>query len=190
MVSKEQYTVTRTADGQTDANADAITRLVSDGWEAILKIPLQTETRRIYPFNGLTLTFNAVYQDADTLPQEHWLSFSKRDQTNSSWQDPSLYVPLVFETDATVAYKPLWLGGGDAAYNVDPKFPGRINLVHSSASLANIDLWDKTPEAHLTAYAENGHNCFRIKYPNAPPAAAGDLCVCLPSMFSPGKRWT
>ena len=168
MVSKEQYTITRTTDGQTDANGDALTRLVSDGWEAIVKIPLQTETRRIYPFNSLALTFNAVYQDADTLPQEHWLSFSKRDQTNSSWQDTSLYVPLIFQTDAMTAYKPLWLGGGDTAYNVDPKFPGRINLVHSSASLANVDLWDKTPEARLSAYTEDGHNCFRIKYPPTP----------------------
>ena len=166
IVSKEQYTVTRTPDGQTDANADALTRAVGDGWEAILKIPLQSETRRIYPFNGLTLTFNAVYQDADTLPQEHWLSFSKLDQTNDSWRNPSLYVPLVFATDQQVAYKPLWLGGSDVAYNVAPNFPGRINLVHSGASLANLDFWDKTPEARVTAYTENGHNCFRIKYPN------------------------
>ncbi len=165
LVAKEQYTITRTTDGQTDSNGEAITRLVSGGWEALLKIPLQTETRRIYPFNGLALTFNAVYQDADTLPQEHWLSFSKRDQTNSSWQDPALYVPLVFATEEKIAYKPFWLGGSDMAYNVEPKFPGRINLVHSSASLANIDLWDKTPEAHLDAYAAQGHACFRIQYP-------------------------
>lgn len=168
LITKEQYTITRTTDGKTDANADAITRLVSDGWEAILKIPLQTETRRIYPFNGLTLTFNAVYQDANSLPQEHWLSFSKLDQTGSSWENPALYVPLVFKTGAQIAYKPLWLGGADDRYNVAPIFPGRINLVHSEASLANFDLWDKTPEAHLDAYAENGHNCFRIQYPSTP----------------------
>lgn len=167
LVTKEQYTVSRTPEGQTDANVNALTRLVGGGWEAIIKIPLQTEARRIYPFNGLALTFNAAYQDANSLPQEHWLSFSKRDQTNSSWEDPSLYVPLVFATDAQVAYKPFYLGGSDTAYNVQPTFPGRINLVHNSASLANIDLWDRTPEAHLDAYAENGHNCFRIKFTNS-----------------------
>ena len=166
--AKEQYTVTRTADGRTDTNGDAITRLVPGGWEAIIKIPLQTEARRVYPFNGLEMTFNAVYQDADTLPQEHWLSFSRRDQENNSWQDTSLYVPLLFETDSRMAYRPLYLGASTDAYNVEPKFPGRINLVHASASLANIDLWDKMPEAHLSAYAEDGHNIFRIRYPAQP----------------------
>ena len=166
LIAKEQYTVTRTPEGQTDSNADAITRVVPDGWEAILKIPLQTEARRIYPFNGLALTFNAVYQDANTLPQEHWLSFSARDQTNASWQDVSLYVPLVFQTEATVAYKPFWRSGDDVAYNVTPKFPGRINLVHSSATMENIDLWDKTPEARLAAYKEGDHDCFRVAFPN------------------------
>ena len=167
-VSKEQYTISRTPDGRTDANADAITRLVSDGWEAIVKIPLRTETRRIFPFHGLTMTFNAVYQDTDTIPQEHWLSFSRKDQTNESWRDTNLYAPLVFKTDQKVAYKPLWLGGTDLAYNVAPTFRGRINLVRSSASLANIDLWDKTPEAKIDAYAERSHNTFRIKYPSLP----------------------
>jgi len=168
LISKEQYTITRTPEGKTDANVDAITRVVSDGWEAIAKIPLQTEDRRIYPFNGLQTTFNAVYQDCDTLPQEHWLSFSKKDQTNSSWENTSLYVPLVFETDTAMAYKPMWLGGANDAYNVEPKFTGMINLVHSSATLANLDMWDKSPECHIDAYTDGGHNCFRFKFPANP----------------------
>jgi len=160
---KEQYTITRSEDGSTSANTEAISRITPDGWEAIVKIPLKTELRRIEPFNGLALTFNAAYQDANVQGQEHWLSFSKKDQTNSSWCKPSLYVPLVFQTPNAEPYRPLWLGDS-ADYNVDPKFPGRLSLVRGEASTDNVSIWGE-PEAQLEDFEEGGRKALRIKFP-------------------------
>jgi hypothetical protein len=163
LVTKEQYTVSRNQEGKTDANADAVTQLTPDGWEAILKIPMKTDSRRIAPFNGLTLTFNAIYHDANTIPDEHYLSFSKADQNNSSWENPGVYVPLVFTTDDDVAYSPIWKGDS-LAYHVDPKFHGRINLIRSTGTLDNIEPWDQPPDLPIEAYKDGEHNCFRFRF--------------------------
>ena len=171
IVPQEQYTITRSKDGRTEGSTDAITRVTDDGWEAIAKIPLRSDARRISPFNGLTMTCNAAYQDANTMGQEHWLSFSRKDQTNASWNTPAVYVPLVFETGQTLAYQPLDLGSS-TAYHVDPKFPGRINLVHAAASMENVVPWIEPPDSLIEAQPENGHDVFRVKYPDYSPQIA------------------
>ncbi|PAW76529.1 MAG: hypothetical protein B9S32_14885 [Verrucomicrobia bacterium Tous-C9LFEB] len=163
LIGKEQYTVSRSMNGETSANATAITRLVKDGWEAILKIPLRNEARRITPFNGLTLTFNAGYHDANTIGQEHWLSFSPKDQANASWRDPGLYVPLIFQTDETVAYRPLWLGDV-AEYNVEPQFPGRFNLVLNSTAKENFSTWMRPGDGKFEVMNEEASQGFRIQF--------------------------
>ncbi len=163
IIGKEQYTVSRSMNGETSANATAITRLVKEGWEAILKVPLRNESRRITPFNGLTLTFNAGYHDANTLAQEHWLSFSSKDQSNESWRNPDLYVPLVFQTDETMAYRPLWLGDV-AEYNVEPQFPGRFNLVYNSAAKENFSTWMRPGDGKFEVMSEKGNPGFRIQF--------------------------
>jgi Carbohydrate family 9 binding domain-like len=163
MVTKEQYAVSCTPDGKTDSNGEATTRTTEDGWEAILKVPMKTEGRRIMPFNGLAMTFNAAYHDSNTLPQEHWLSFSKADQTNSSWADASVYVPLIFTSDSALDYNPIWKGDS-LTYNVDPKFPGRINLIHTTATLDNLETWDQPPDLPIEAFKDGDHECFRIRY--------------------------
>ncbi len=170
-VPLEQYTITRSKDGRTEGNTEAITRVTNDGWEAIAKIPLRNDARRLAPFNGLAMTFNAAYQDANSVGQEHWLSFSQKDQTNSSYDTPSVYVPLVFQTDRTLAYQPLDLGGS-TAYHVEPKFPGRINLVHTAASTDNAIPWIEPPDSLIEAQKEGGHDVFRIKYPDYSPQVA------------------
>ncbi len=173
-MTKEQYTLTRDPAGQTvfhtelGARGGAVSRLTDAGWEAILRIPLNSEARRIQPFNGLTLTFNAVYQDTNTVAQEHWLSFSARDQTNSSWRDPGLYVPLVFQTPRTLAYQPLWRGD-DSDYNVEPCFPGRLNLIRTSADVNNLGIWgEHAPELPIEAESAGGHETFRFRFPVSP----------------------
>ncbi len=210
---KEQYTVSRSKDGKTEATTDALTRIVDDGWEAVAKIPLHTDGRGITPFNGLAMTFNAAYQDANTMGQEHWLSFSQKDQTNFSYSDPSLYVPLVFQTGQTLAYQPMELGGA-TIYHVDPKFPGRFNLIQSSGTLDNIVPSVEALDAKIDARSEGGHDVFSITYPDYSPQprvgfrmssfnvlagetlnlelearAAGGSAVKVPSLWFVGGNW-
>ncbi len=160
-IRQEQYTITRDEAGKTVVkNCTGRSRLVDGGWEALMKIPLVDETRRITPFSGLELTFNASYQDADQLMQEHWLSFSPHDQTSMSWSEPSLYVPLVFVSQLALPYTPLWLGDA-AEYNVAAKFPGRINLIEYPEKMENISFWGSYPEAKVTADGI----LYRVVYP-------------------------
>ncbi|MDR3708320.1 MAG: sugar-binding protein [Capsulimonadaceae bacterium] len=183
MKFKEQYTVSRDRTGNTSvragnmsANLPALTRLTDDGWDAIIEIPLRTEDRRITPFNGLSLTFNAVYQDANSIPQEHWLSFSKKDQVNESWCKPDLYAPLVFATEEARDYSPLWLGSEKGVYNVEPKFAGRFNLIRSEASPENFTCWER-PDVPVKAYKEDGHNVVRFTFKNYPDQPRGFIAT-------------
>ncbi len=179
-IRQEQYTVSRDESGKTASDVPAQTRLIPGGWEAMIRIPLQTETRRITPFNGLELTFNTVYQDSDTQPQEHYLSFSGKDQNNRSWSSPELYVPLLFVSAAPTAYAPLWLGDA-AEYNVAANHPGRINLIEFEPVMKNLGFWGIFPEAEVSADGTK----YTVKFPAHPTS---DLRPLLP-VFSvlPGE---
>ena len=156
----EQYTISRTASGETLVkNATGETRLVDGGWEAIMRIPLKNDDRKITPFDGLELTFNAIYQDADAVPQEHYLSYSSLDQANRSFADPSVYVPLVFRVGFQTDYTPFVLPSSQA-YDVEPKFPGRINLYAPPPRLDTIGFW-RYPTAELSIRDE----AYTLKYP-------------------------
>lgn len=179
---KEQYTVTRDENGETVSNVPAKTRLIPGGWEALIQVPLQTDVRRIYPFTGLELTFNAAYQDADSVGQEHWLSFSAADRHNESWRNPELYVPVTFVSQLELPYRPLWLGDA-AEYNVAPNFPGNINAIEFPAAVENLGFWEGWPEADIRVK----DNAYQIRYADG---ASRDVRVQLP-MFSvlPGEVW-
>lgn len=173
-IGLEQYTITRDKTGKTvfGNSCTGKTRLFEGGWEAIMRVPLQNEVRKIYPFCGLELTFNASYQDADSVGQEHWLSFSPKDVNSMSYNQPALYLPLTFVSQLPLPYKPLWLGDS-AEYNVTPKFAGRINLIEMKEDIRNLGPWDNSYNVKVTGDGE----VFRAEYPNV---ATGRLRFQLP----------
>ena len=161
-IRHEQFTVSRDSRGKTLSNTTARTRLVEGGWEAMMKIELQNEVRKLYPFNGLELQFNALYQDTDTVSQEHYLSLSPKDQENRSWNDSSVYVPLVFVSRQALPYRPFNLGD-TAEYTVDANFPGRINLIDFPADPYHVGFWGThMPEAVMTV----SDGAYHFTYPD------------------------
>ncbi len=161
-IRQEQYTITRTAQGKTHTNAyGSQSRMIPGGWEAMLRIPLRKNEYRITPFTGLTLIFNAVYQDADNKPQEHYLSYSSADLNGESWRNPDLYVPLTFVSRTAVAYHPVWFGNKEK-YDVSPRFRGRINLVKMPESLDDVGFWEIDPIAEV----KFGNGICSVQYPD------------------------
>ena len=156
----EQYTISRTELGKTTAkNTQGITRLIPGGWEALLQIPLKNYEREIRPFHGLRLSANVIYQDADTVPQEHYLSFSSKDKGNLSWAKPEVHIPLIFHAAYQTYYKPYILPA-ENMINLEPKYTGRINLTPQKPSFDTLGFWDYPETASLSTDGE----VYRLTY--------------------------
>jgi hypothetical protein len=179
-VRRLQIQISRLADGRTDSSYDACTRLVPGGWEALLKLPWKTSKWDITPFNGLTFRFNASYQDSDEVPQEHWLSFSKKDQTSRSYRDNSVFVPLVIRAEQPLPYVPVRFADA-TRYHVRPKHEGRLNLTRwlPDTELNGVSFWKVQPGLKQKLLREDGAPYLRFELPKAIPGP-NPLRVMLP----------
>ena len=157
----EHYMVTMTPDfkPRIKGECNALAEVIEHGWKALLRIPLQTDVRKIHPFNGLELTFNAAYQDADTLSQEHWLGYSPLDPSGESWKSTLGYAPIRFTSQKKFAFRRMFLGG-ENEYQVAPVYPGRLNLAPMPPDIHSICFWEHQPDTVVGV--ENG--VFSLKF--------------------------
>ena len=112
-----QIAFTRNMRGETEiggvqkdpSKIKAITEVRKNIFLGLLRIKFATDQWELKPFNGLTFTGNACYNDSDGTKRINKLEYSPNDPDDITWRDSSVFVPFTVYAAAALPYAPVIL---------------------------------------------------------------------------------